>query len=131
MFTLDLIINPIVLSVAGVTGIIIGYVITKGLLAKAKSTISRLEAELLACNAETLEAQRAYVELEAHFQNQVIPVIPMKMNGKDSANDKFGNDKFGNDKFGNDKFGKDKFGNDKFGNDKFGNDKSPKEKASK
>jgi hypothetical protein len=88
MFTLDLIINPIVLIVAGVCGIIIGYVIAKGRLAKARSAISRLESELLACNAETLEAQRAYIELEAHFQGQVIPVIPMNMNGKDSSKDK-------------------------------------------
>jgi hypothetical protein len=88
MFTLDLIINPIVLIVAGVFGIIIGYVIAKGQLAKAKSTISRLESDVLACNAETLEAQKAYVELEAHIQDQVIPVIPMKINGKDASKEK-------------------------------------------
>lgn len=88
MFTFDLIINPIVLIVAGVFGIIIGYVIAKGQLAKAKSTISRLESDVLACNAETLEAQKAYVELEAHFQDQVIPVIPMKINGKDASKEK-------------------------------------------
>jgi hypothetical protein len=88
MFTFDLIINPIVLIVAGVFGIIIGYVIAKGQLAKAKSTISRLESDVLACNAETLEAQKAYVELEAHIQDQVIPVIPMKINGKDASKEK-------------------------------------------
>ena len=85
MFTLDLIINPIVLIVAGVVGIIIGYFVAKGQLAKAKSTISRLESELLASNAETLEAQRAYVELEARLQDQAIPVIPMKISGKEKA----------------------------------------------
>jgi hypothetical protein len=88
MFTLDLIINPIVLIVAGVIGIIIGYLVAKGMLAKAKSTISRLESDLLASNAETLEAQRAYIELEAHLQDQVIPVIPMKMNSKEVSKDK-------------------------------------------
>jgi uncharacterized membrane-anchored protein YhcB (DUF1043 family) len=88
MFTLELIINPIVLIVAGVFGIIIGYVIAKGKLAKAESTITRLESDVLACNAETLEAQKAYVELEAHFQDQVIPVIPMKINGKDASKEK-------------------------------------------
>jgi hypothetical protein len=88
MFTLDLIINPIVLIVAGVFGIIIGYVIAKGQLAKAKSAISRLESDVLACNAETLEAQKAYVELEAHIQDQAIPVIPMKINGKDASKEK-------------------------------------------
>jgi hypothetical protein len=90
MFTLDLIINPIVLLLAGVTGIIIGYLVAKGKLAKARNTISKLEADLLTCNAETLEAQRAYVELEAHLQEQFIPVIPMKISGKEATNDKFG-----------------------------------------
>jgi hypothetical protein len=108
MFTLDLIINPIVLLVAGVIGIIIGYSVAKGMLARARSTISRLESELLACNAETLEAQKAYLELEAHLQDQFIPVIPMNINGKEVSNDKYGNDKFGNDKFGKDKSAKDK-----------------------
>jgi hypothetical protein len=88
MFTLDLIINPIVLIVAGVIGIIIGYLVARGMLAKAKSTILRLESELLACNAETLEAQRAYVELEARLQDQVIPVIPMKISGKEVSKEK-------------------------------------------
>ena len=88
MFTLDLIINPIVLIVAGVFGIIIGYVIARVQLTKAKSTITRLEAEMHRSNAETLEAQRAYVELEAHLQDQVIPVIPMKINGKDANKEK-------------------------------------------
>jgi len=83
MFTLDLIINPFVLIAAGVFGIIVGYCVAKGKLAKAKSTISRLEAEILASNAETLEAQRAYVELEVHLQDQFIPVIPMNINGKE------------------------------------------------
>jgi uncharacterized membrane-anchored protein YhcB (DUF1043 family) len=88
MFTLDLIINPIVLVVAGVIGIIIGYLVAKGMLAKAKSTISRLQSDLLASNAETLEAQRAYIELEAHLQDQAIPVIPMNINGKEVSKDK-------------------------------------------
>jgi uncharacterized membrane-anchored protein YhcB (DUF1043 family) len=98
MFTLDLIINPIVLLLAGVTGIIIGYVVAKGKLAKARNTISKLEADLLSCNAETLEAQRAYVELEAHLQEQFIPVIPMKISAKEPSNDKFGKDKSSKEK---------------------------------
>lgn len=88
MFTLDLIINPFVLIVAGVFGIIIGYCVALGKLAKAKSTITRLEAEILTANAETLEAQKAYIELEAHLQDQFIPVIPMKLNGKDASKEK-------------------------------------------
>jgi hypothetical protein len=108
MFTLELIINPIVLLVAGVIGIIIGYAVAKGMLVRARSTISRLESELLASNAETLEAQKAYLELEAHLQDQFIPVIPMNINGKESINDKFGNDKFGKDKSTKDKSPKEK-----------------------
>ena len=108
MFTLELIINPIVLLVAGVFGIIIGYILARGMLARAKSTITKLESELLASYAETLEAQKAYIELEARLQDRSIPVIPMNINGKEITNDKFGNEKFGADKFGTDKFGKDK-----------------------
>jgi hypothetical protein len=108
MFTLEWIINPVVLLVAGVFGIIIGYVLARGMLARAKSTITKLESELRACYAETLEAQKAYIELEARLQDQSIPVIPMNINGKEVTNDKFGNDKFGADKFGNDKSSKGK-----------------------
>ena len=98
MFTLDLIINPIVLLVAGVIGIIIGYAVAKGMLVRARSTISRLESELLASNAETLEAQKAYVELEAHLQEQFIPVIPMNINSKEISTDKFAKEKSPKDK---------------------------------
>jgi uncharacterized membrane-anchored protein YhcB (DUF1043 family) len=87
-FTLDLIINPIVLLVAGVTGIIIGYLTARGLLAKAQSKIQKMESDLLSSNEETLEAQRAYVDLEARLQDQSSPVIPMKINGKESSKEK-------------------------------------------
>ena len=93
MFTLDLIINPFVLIAAGVFGIVIGYLVAKGKLAKAKSRISWLESDLLASNAETLEAQRAYIELEARLQDQAIPVIPMKINGKEVSIDKSSKEK--------------------------------------
>ena len=108
MFTLELIINPIVLLVAGVFGILIGYLLARGMLTRARSAITKLEAELLASYAETLEAQKAYIEMEARLQDRSIPVIPMNINGKEITNDKFGNEKFGADKFGTDKFGKDK-----------------------
>jgi hypothetical protein len=93
MFTLDLIINPIVLLVAGICGTIIGYVVAKGKIAVLRSKISRLESEVLTCNAETLEAQKAYVELEAHLQDQFIPVIPMNINSKEISADKFDKEK--------------------------------------
>ncbi len=87
-FTFDLIINPIVLLLAGVFGIVIGYVISKARLAKAHSRIMKLESDLLHSNEETLEAQGAYVALEARVQDQSIPVIPMKISGKDSSKEK-------------------------------------------
>ncbi|MBS1603440.1 MAG: hypothetical protein JST42_12290 [Bacteroidetes bacterium] len=40
----------------------------------------KLETELLASHQETLESQRAFVELESRMQNQTSPVIPMKIN---------------------------------------------------
>ncbi|HEX3935832.1 MAG TPA: hypothetical protein VHW43_14215 [Puia sp.] len=88
-FTLDLIINPIVLALAGVVGIVIGYLIAKGRLAKAQTKIQKLEMDLLSANQETLEAQSAYVALESQFQEgQAIPVIPMKINSKETSKEK-------------------------------------------
>ena len=88
-FTFDLIINPIVLALAGIIGIIFGYLIAKGRLAKAQSKIHNLEVDLLSANQETLEAQRAYVALESQFQEgQAIPVIPMKISGNSKETSK-------------------------------------------
>ena len=88
-FTLDLIINPIVVSLAVIGGALAGYVLGKGKLLKAKSTIHRLEDDLVSSNQETLEAQKALVALEARFQEQqAIPVIPMKLGGKDNSKEK-------------------------------------------
>jgi hypothetical protein len=72
--------------------------VAKGKVAGLKSKIARLESELLTCNAETLEAQKAYVELEAHLQEQFIPVIPMNINSKEIAADKFTKEKSPKDK---------------------------------
>lgn len=90
-FTLDLVINPIVLAVAGIIGIVIGYFFAKARLAKAQRKIKELENDLLNANQETLEAQRAYVNLESQMQQgDPIPVIPMKITGnsKESAKEK-------------------------------------------
>ena len=90
-FTLDLVINPIVLAVAGIIGIVIGYLLTKAQVAKVQRKIKDLESDLLNANQETLEAQRAYVSLESQMQQgDAIPVIPMKINGttKESPKEK-------------------------------------------
>ena len=90
-WTLDLIINPIVLLLAGVFGIVIGYSVSRARLAMAQSKIKKLESDLLHSNEETLEAQGAYVALEARLQDQSIPVIPMKISGKESSKEKASN----------------------------------------
>jgi hypothetical protein len=90
-FTLDLIINPIVLALAGIIGIVIGYLIAKARVAKAQSKIKSLEMDLLSAHQEILEAQKAQVALESQMQQgEAIPVIPMKIsgNGKESAKEK-------------------------------------------
>ena len=82
-FTLEPIINPIVVMLAVVGGALAGFVLGKGKLLKARSTIRRLETDLVLSNAETLEAQKMLVALETHVQEQqAIPVIPMKITGK-------------------------------------------------
>ena len=81
-FTFDLIINPIVIVLAIIGGALVGFVLGKGKLAKAHSSIRRLESDVMLSNEETLEAQKALVALEARFQEQqAIPVIPMKIPG--------------------------------------------------
>ena len=87
-FTFDLIINPLVLFVTGIFGIALGYIVGRMKLAKAQSKIERLETDLLSSNRETLEAQKAFVELEARLKDQAIPVISMKINGKESPKEK-------------------------------------------
>jgi hypothetical protein len=78
--TFDWTINPILLLLAAIGGGIIGFVVRRVRLAKAKSKIQKLESDLLVSNQETLEAQQAYVALEAQLKDQTIPVIPMKIN---------------------------------------------------
>ena len=78
--TFDYVINPIILFVAGVTGVAIGFGIGRGKLARSESKLRKLEEELLHSHHETLESQHAFAELESHLKNQAIPVIPMKIN---------------------------------------------------
>ena len=85
--TFDWIINPIILLLAGSCGIVIGFVIVRMKLVRAHAKISELEADLLNSNQETLEAQKAFVELESRLKDQAIPVIPMKI-GANKENSK-------------------------------------------
>jgi hypothetical protein len=88
--TLDVVINPVILLAAVIAGGLFGYLIFKIKLNKSRTTIQQLEKELMTCNEETLEAQRAYVLLESRLKDQqeTIPVIPLKINGKESSKEK-------------------------------------------
>jgi hypothetical protein len=83
-FTLDFIINPIILFVAVVVGALAGVVVNKGRLAKSRRQIIQLENEMISSHAEILEMQKAYVRMETRLKEQSIPVIPMKINGKEN-----------------------------------------------
>lgn len=87
--TFDAVINPVILLGALIAGAVFGFLIFRTRLGKSKSTIQQLEKELMHSNEETLEAQRAYVMLENKLKDQqTIPVIPMKINGKESSKEK-------------------------------------------
>lgn len=88
-FTLDVVVNPVILFGAATVGGIIGFVVFKAKLNRGRAKIQQLERELMHSNEETLEAQRAYVLLESKFKDQqTSPVIPMKINGKENSKEK-------------------------------------------
>ncbi|HVU53765.1 MAG TPA: hypothetical protein VHD83_01865 [Puia sp.] len=86
-FTLELIINPVVLFVATVGGGIIGFVIGKVKLARSRAKVEELEKEMMQSHAEILELQKSYVLLESKLEQQSIPVISIK-HGKDNSKEK-------------------------------------------
>ena len=88
MFTLDLIINPLVVLAALIGGAILGFSLSKGRLAKKQSRIAELETEMMSSHAEVLELQKAYMELERKLGDQSSPVISMKIKEKDSPKEK-------------------------------------------
>ena len=85
MFTLDLVINPILLFVAVLLGSVGGYIVGRMRIAKSRRRIRQLENEMMSSHAEILEMQKAYVKMETRLKEQSIPVIPMKINGKDTS----------------------------------------------
>ncbi len=89
MFTLDLIINPLVVLAALIGGAILGFSLGKGKLARKQSRIVELETEMMSSHAEVLEMQKAYVQLERKLGDQSSPVISMKIKEKDSPKEKF------------------------------------------
>jgi len=79
-FTFDVVINPIILSFSLFAGLLLGFLFGRAKVIKAEAKMRKLEAEVVTSHHETLEAQRALVELESRLQNQTSPVIPMKLN---------------------------------------------------
>lgn len=57
-------------------------------LAKSRSKVMELEKEMMSTHAEILEVQKAYVQLESKLEEHSIPVISMKINGKDTPKEK-------------------------------------------
>ncbi|HXD76725.1 MAG TPA: hypothetical protein VN616_02900 [Puia sp.] len=70
---------------AVIFGGLFGFVVFRARLKRSKAKIHDLEMELMRSNEETLEAQRAFVILESKVKDQQpIPVISMKINGKEN-----------------------------------------------
>jgi hypothetical protein len=97
MFTLDLVINPIILSVVFFVAILFGYSLGRKRLTKSRARVKELEDEMMSSHSEILELQKVYVDLENKLKDlsfngiakdQSIPVIPMKINGKDNSKEK-------------------------------------------
>ena len=85
ILTTDFVINPVILLGAVIFGGLVGFLLFNNRIRRSKAKIHDLEMELMRSNEETLEAQRAYVQLESKLiDTQTSPVIPMKINGKDS-----------------------------------------------
>ncbi len=88
MITLDLIINPVILLAAVIVGGGIGFLLGRAKLAKSQAKVLELEKEMMNAHAEILEVQKAYVQLESKLEEHSIPVISMKINGKDNPKEK-------------------------------------------
>jgi hypothetical protein len=97
MFTLEFVINPIILSVVFVVAILFGYSVGRKRLTKSRTRVKELEDEMMSSHSEILELQRVYVNLENKLKDltftgtpkdQSIPVSPMKLNGKDNSKEK-------------------------------------------
>ena len=62
--------------------------IGKAAVRKSRSKIIELEKEMMNSHAEILELQKAYVLLENKLEEHSIPVISMKINGKENSKEK-------------------------------------------
>jgi hypothetical protein len=98
MFTLEFVINPIILSVVFVLAILFGYSLGRKRLTKTRARVKELEDEMMSSHSEILELQKVFVNMENKLKensfaggapkDQSIPVIPMKITGKDNSKEK-------------------------------------------
>ncbi|WP_431213313.1 hypothetical protein ACQ86N_48300 [Puia sp. P3] len=66
-----------------------GYLVGRAKIYKTEDKLRKLETELLSSHQETLESQRALVELESRVQqSRGSPVIPMKINPSKETKEK-------------------------------------------
>lgn len=73
----DLSIDIYVLAGIMVLAMIAGFLLRSRELAKKKRRIMQLESEVLEANAELLETQKDYCELELKVKGEDSPVIPI------------------------------------------------------
>jgi hypothetical protein len=86
--TLEFVVNPIVILVVAVGSALVGFLAFRIKLAKSHAKLRQLENEMMSSHAEILELQKIYVKMEAKLKEQAIPVIPMKLTGKDNSSSK-------------------------------------------
>ena len=89
MLTFELVINPVILLISSVLSAFFGYLLFRYKLAKSESRIKHLEKEMLNSHFEILELQKTNMKLESEVKEETsIPVIPMKISGKEGASPK-------------------------------------------
>jgi hypothetical protein len=89
MLTFEFIVNPVILFIASVVAVLVGFSFSRYRLAKSQARIKELESEMMNSHSEILDLQKAYVKLQSEIKGgSSIPVIPMKISGKDGSNPK-------------------------------------------
>lgn len=80
MPTFDITLNIYIFLLTVVLSALLGYLPRSRQLAKKERKIVEMEQEVMQANAETLENQREYCELEARLKDQELanPVIPIQ-----------------------------------------------------
>jgi hypothetical protein len=77
--------NSISLLVIILFSAMAGYLSQRGQIKRKNIRIGRLEMQVLEANAEALEFQKEYCDLESRLKELKIPVISMKLSGKEEV----------------------------------------------